>query len=108
MNNNMIQNPKTEVPNTPEMNDKDYLNAMLESTKNIVNNYSYALNEASNDTLYETIKTIFDETSRVQRGLYNLAFQHGWYSIEKAEIQKISQKFNEYQQEISQLPVQNQ
>ena len=105
--NNAIGNPKTEVPTTPEMNDKDYLNGVLEHTKNLVNNYSYALNESSNDFLYEKIKTMFDEISQMQRGLYNLAFQHGWYQLEKAETTKITQKLEEYEQEFPQLPEKN-
>jgi len=101
--NNKISNPITEVPNGIEMNDKDYLNSILECTKNLVNNYSYALNEASNDYIYEVIKNIFDETSRMQRGLYNLAFKHGWYQLEKAEATKINQEYNKLSTELNQL-----
>ena len=43
MNNNKISNPKTEVPSTTEMNDLNYITDILESVKNMVNNYSYAL-----------------------------------------------------------------
>ena len=64
-NQNKVTNPKVEVPKTTDMNDENYLNDLLESLKNMVNNYSYALNEASNRPLYDVIKTIFDETSNL-------------------------------------------
>ena len=35
MNNKKIQNPKTEVEATKEMNDKDYLNVTLKLEKNM-------------------------------------------------------------------------
>ena len=33
MNTNMVSNPKTPVPETPQMNDRDYLNDVLECEK---------------------------------------------------------------------------
>lgn len=92
MNNaNKVCNPKVEVPATKEMNDENYINDVLESLKNMVNNYSYALNEASNRTLYNVIKKIFDETSNLQRLFFDYSFQRGWYCLEKAEQQKITE-----------------
>ena len=90
-NQNKVTNPKVEVPQTTEMNDENYLNDLLESLKNMVNNYSYALNEASNRTLYDVIKTIFDETSNLQRLFFDYAFARGWYCLERAEQQKIDE-----------------
>lgn len=100
---NKVSNPKTEVPTTKQMNDKDYLSCILEAEKNIVNNYSYALNEASNDSLYEKIKQIANEASITQRNLFNLMFEKGWYSLEKAEENKINQKHSEYIDQLNQL-----
>lgn len=90
-NQNKVTNPKVEVPQTKDMNDENYLNDLLESLKNMVNNYSYALNEASNRTLYDVIKTIFDETSNLQRLFFDYAFQRGWYCLERAEQQKLNE-----------------
>lgn len=101
--NNKISNPKVEVSNTKEMNDLDYLNDVLESTKNLVCNYSTTLNEASNNAFYEKLKEIFNETSIIQRDLFNLMFQKGWYALEKADNEKITEAFNKYSQEIEQI-----
>lgn len=101
--NNKISNPKTEVPNIKEMNDLDYLSDVLEMTKNMVNNYSYVLNEASNNTLYEAYLQIFEETSNIQRDLFDLMFQKGWYCLEQAEEQKIEETKTKFNKQLEQL-----
>lgn len=101
--NQKVENPKVEVPETIEMNDRDYINDILETEKNMSDNLSIALNEASNNTLYEEIFSIFTETKNCQRELYNMMFKKGWYSLEKAEENKITQKCNELSQKLNQL-----
>lgn len=103
MNNNIVQAPKTEVPETQEMNDQNYLNSLLETEKNMSNNLSIALNEASNEILYQQLKTIFDETQNMQRRLFEEAFSLGWYPLEKAETTKITQKYNQLSEKLKQL-----
>jgi spore coat protein CotF len=104
MNNNTVSNPKTEVPQTVEMNDRDYINDVLEGEKNMTNNLSIVLNEASNETFFKDILDMFSENQAMARSLYNLMFQKGWYSLEKAEQTKIDQKVNEYSGRLSELP----
>lgn len=101
--NQKIENPKVEVPETIEMNDCDYINDILETEKNMSDNLSIALNEASNNTLYEEIFSIFTEIKNSQRELYNMMFKKGWYSLEKAEETKVTQKCNELSQKLNQL-----
>jgi len=86
-----IQNPKTEVPNTPQLNDRDYTESMLNTCKRMVDSYAIALNECSNDTWYKELFQIFQETSQSQRRFYNLMFRKGWYSVEAEQQQKIQQ-----------------
>lgn len=94
MNNNKVQNPKTEVPSDSQMNDKDFLNDMLETEKNMSVNFTYALNEASNEELFEEIYGMFERIKESQRNLFELAFKKGWYSLEKAEETKINEEYN--------------
>lgn len=101
--NNKISNPKTEVPNIPEMNDKDYITTMLSIEKAMVKDFAVALTEASNTDLYNDYYDMFDEISNMQRQIYNLMFKKGWYSLEKAEESKITQKLNMLEQELPQL-----
>ena len=103
MKDNKISNPKKEVASGIEMNDKDYLTNILELEKNMSNNYSIALNEASNDLLYEDYFELFEDTKDAAREIYNLMFQNGWYSLEKAQETKIQEKINCFEQDINEI-----
>lgn len=101
--NQKIENPKVEVPEGIEMNDRDYLNVLLELEKDISNNISIALNEASNDSLYEHFFNILESSKNMGRELYNLMFKMGWYSLEASEQQKIQTKYSELKNKNNQL-----
>ena len=101
--NNKISNAKVEVPTTTEMNDKDYLNSMLEIEKSIVKNYAVCLTEASNEGLYSNYHDMFDNACDIQREIYNMMFKKGWYSVDQAELAKINQKMSMMSQELPQL-----
>ena len=101
--NNKIQNPKTQVEDTIEMNDENYLNDMLETEKNMSVNMTYALNEASNENLFDEIYETFNMVKESQRTLFELAFKKGWYCLEKAEENKISEEYNKLTKSIEQL-----
>ena len=103
MNNNQISNPKTEVPKGTSINDKDYINSLLSSLKEMVKNYATSLTEVSNETLYKEFKTMFDEYSNLQREVYETMFRKGWYSIEKVEHQKLDTKYQTLNQEFMDL-----
>lgn len=103
MNNNEISNPKVEVPSTKEMNDCDYITAQLTCEKDMSVNLVYALNEASNEVLYQALYPIFKETKDFQRRVYELMFQKGFYKLEKAETTKITQKSATLSQKVQEL-----
>lgn len=103
MKNNEIKNPKKEVSKGISMNDCDYLNSVLELEKNMSNNYSIALNEASNDYLYEDYFTMLEDTKDLAREAYNLAFEYGWYMLEEVEEQKVSNKITCLEQKLKEL-----
>ena len=103
--NNKISNPKTKVPQTTNMNDKDYLTTMLRIEKSMVKDFSVALTEASNNDLYNDYYDMFKEITEIQREIYNLMFKKGWYSLEMASENKITEKLNMLEQELSQLKI---
>lgn len=103
MNQNKVQNEKVEVPKGLELNDENYLNDILSSLKCLVSNYAYVLNESSNISYYNVIKQIFDETSRLQRDFFDALFQRGWYTLEKAEQQKIDETINKLQPQLEEM-----
>ena len=90
--NNKISNPKTEVPSGIEMNEKDYLTCLLGILKELEKNYTIALTEASNEHLYQSYFSTFKEISSLQREVYELMFQNGWYALEKIDNTKINEK----------------
>ncbi|WP_018661777.1 spore coat protein [Weizmannia acidiproducens] len=99
-----IQNPKTQVPETPQMNDRDLANDLLAMEKYMTASYNTAMNEASHDALYQDLLSIFTETQNQQRRLYELMFQKGWYSLEAAEQEKMQQSLQQHQGYSSQFP----
>lgn len=101
--NKKISNPKVEVKEGLGMNDRDYLGAMLELEKNMSNNYSIAMNEASNEELYEKYFELFEDTKDMARECYQLMFQNGWYSLEEESDEKVSQKIEELTKKIEAL-----
>lgn len=101
--NNSISNPKTEVPKGTKINDKDYMNSLLGTLKEMVKNYAVTLTEVSNENLYNELKTMFDEYSNLQREVYEEMFRKGWYTLEKAELQKLDSKYQTLNQEFMDL-----
>lgn len=92
--NNKVQNPKIELESSIEMNDENYLNDILETEKNMSVNFTYALNEASNETLFNEIYEMFKQIKEAQRNLFELSFRKGFYTLEKAETNKINEEYN--------------
>ena len=86
-----------------ELNDKDYINSVLSTLKELVKNYAVSLTEASNETLYSKYKTMFDEYSSLQREVYEIMFRFGWYELEKSDNNKIDEKYNMLNQEFTKL-----
>lgn len=103
MNNNQVKNPKTEVPTGTNLNDKDYISSLLSSLKDMVKNYTVALTEASNESLYQEYKDMFDTYIDLQRETYELMFRKGWYVLEQAEGETTGSKYNTLNQEFIDL-----
>lgn len=98
-----IENEKTQVPSTKDVNDMDLLNDILQSEKDISNNYNLAVGEMSNKSLFKKILELYKESKETAREAFDLAFQNGWYSLEKAEETKIQQAYDEANSQIKEL-----
>lgn len=99
MNNNEIKNPKTEVSKGISLNDKDYMNSLLSTLKEMEKNYTVAMIEASCENLYQEYKNMFENYVSLQRKVYELMFKKGWYVLEKVDSNKISSKYQTLNQE---------
>jgi len=75
--------------NSLKMCDRDYLATMLEIEKNMSNNYSIAMNEASTDDLYENFFDMFTSIKDMARDIFDLMNHYGWYKLENVEEEKI-------------------
>ena len=103
MNNNEIKNPKKEVSKGTALNDRDYMNSILSTLKEIEKNYTVAMIEASCERLYQEYKNMFDGYANLQRNIYELMFKNGWYVLEKADQNKINSKHQTLNQEFIDL-----
>lgn len=103
MNNNKVSNPKTEVQKGPNLNEKDYMTDLLSTEKAMLKNYTVALTEASNETLHQVYKEMFNEISMLQRKIYEVMFKNGWYELEKEEKTKIQEKLTKLNQELADM-----
>ena len=101
--NNKISNPKTEVPTGLSMNDKDFITSLSTCLKELSKNYTVAQTEASNETLFNKYYSMYNNIINMERDVYELMFRKGWYSLEKAESQKISSKLQMLSQEYKDL-----
>ena len=101
--NNKIKNPKTEVSKGISLNEKDYLNTLLSCLKEMSKNYVTAMTEASNENLYQSHLETFLNIINLEREVYELMFQNGWYTLEKAETTKIDEKYQTLNQELTDL-----
>ena len=54
--NNKIENEEVMVQSGKSFNDKDYMNSLLSTLKELVKNYAVGLTEASNECLYQKYK----------------------------------------------------
>lgn len=103
MNNNEIKNIKVDVPTGISLNDKDYLNSLLSSLKEMSKNYTLSLTEVSNEVLYNEYKLMFNDYISMQRDVYELMFRKGWYVLEKSDSNKINNKYQTLKQELDDL-----
>jgi len=98
-----VKNKETPIPNQNDFNDKDILTDVLSSLKSLSTLYGTALQEASNDDLYQSIEECANEVCTMQRKVFYKLFSLGWYILEKstqAKINKTITKFSKCEEEL--------
>ena len=88
-----ISNTMIEVEEGIELNDKDYISDMLTTLKAIVKDYTVALTEVSNETLFSKYKKMYDDLLQLQRETFETMFRCGFYKLEEADVTKITEKY---------------
>lgn len=83
------------------MKDKDYLMDILEMEKNMAVNMVYAMNEASNDSLYKEFKQMFESISKTTKELFTFAYNENYYSLEQEDKTKINKSIKKLSTELN-------
>ncbi len=94
---------ETEVPETMVQNDRDYLNDILATSKQITVNTCIAVTEASNVTLRNELKMLLEDMETLQRENYELAWSNGWYTLEESEKTKINETSKNLNKKMAEL-----
>ncbi len=98
-----IKNKKANPGPEKEWNDHDMIMDVLTSVKGLMNLYHTFSSETSNDDLYSKIHAIHNEVSMLQRNLYTMMFEKGWYVLETTPQSKIQKKVKQFTQMGNQL-----
>ncbi len=81
--------------------DKLFLMDILEMEKNMAVNMTYALNEASNDILYQELYDIFQSISEMTKEIFNLAYNKNYYRLTKVDNSKINETINNLKEKLN-------
>jgi spore coat protein CotF len=92
------------VAKGPEFNDRDRINDILAMEKYLTQAYNTGLNEMQNPRLHETIQGVLSDTHNMQNQVFDQMWKKGWYKIEAAEPQKVSQAYEQFNNYKSQFP----
>lgn len=90
------KNPKVKPKSENAFNDKDMLLDALVSTKNLLNLYHTFKTETSNKDLYTKIVSLENDASQLQREIYDMMFEFGWYVLEAEPQTKIQKKVTQF------------
>lgn len=85
------------------LTDKNKLEIILELEKNLSNNYSIAMNEASNNDLYESYFDMFTSIKDMTRDIFDLMSYLGWYNLEYVDQNKINKKIDNLTSQLDSL-----
>ncbi|KYQ87209.1 MULTISPECIES: spore coat protein [Thermoactinomyces] len=103
---NMGPQQSTGLPQVkgPELNDRDRINDILATEKYLAYGYNTACHEASHEGLFQLQMQCLSDVQKASRELFNLMHQKGWYKLEAAQPDKISQKFQQFSNYRTQFP----
>jgi len=88
----------------PEMNERDRINDVLSSVKQMTVGYTIGLNEMQNPKLHQDIRNILNDTHLMQQQIFDAMFQKGWYKMKAADQQEITQAYTQFNNYHSQFP----
>ncbi|MCI9273918.1 MAG: spore coat protein [Clostridiales bacterium] len=80
-----------------DMSEKEIMNDVLSSQKQITATYNTYANECCAPSVRDEFLTLLNEEHQMQADVFSELQKRGWYQIESAEQQKIDQAKQKYQ-----------
>lgn len=88
---------QTEEMRLLEMQEKDYMEDLLQTQKKVTSDYNNFANEIAHNNLKADVLNILKEEQEAEFSLFEKINQHGWYEAKAAssqEIKKARETFN--------------
>lgn len=85
------------------MKDQEMMTDLLMSEKKMSGNYNEYASECVNVQLRDAFVNILAESHRTQTDLFKTAQQKGWYQVEQAPEQKVSQAQQKFSNQVPTL-----
>ncbi|MBP0979672.1 MAG: spore coat protein [Oscillospiraceae bacterium] len=95
-NNNSSSNNFTSCLNSNCFGEKEMLTDALSSQKFATENYNTFANECSNPAVKNEFMNILNEEHQIQFEVFSEMQKRGWYAVQQAEQQKVSQAKQKY------------
>ncbi len=73
------------------MNDQELMTDLILTEKKMSTNYNLFASECVNDQLRDAFVNLLTQGQKTQSDLFKTAQQKGWYQVEQAQQQKVSQ-----------------
>ena len=83
--------------------EKDIATNLLVTLKHMKAEYNTFTQEASNESLYEEIKQLYDCISTQQRNVYEMMSSQGWYQMKPDSAKNISKAYTKFSNSESEL-----
>ena len=78
------------------MNDKEIMEGILLTTKGVCDLYMHGAIESATPKVHQAFNTALNDALCMQSGIYKQMSDHGWYSTEQAQQQKLQQVKQKY------------
>jgi len=89
--------------NSQALSEKEMMNDGLGTEKQLLNEYSTFIAEATCQNLRNQLQQIMTETQQMQFGIFNAMQSKGWYQIKNAPLSEVGETVYTLQQVQSQL-----
>lgn len=89
--------------NSKKYSDKDIATNLLVTLKHMKAEYNTFTQEASNESLYSEINTIYQCISQQQRDVYEMMKGQGWYKMTADSTKNINKAYTKFSKSESEL-----